>query len=158
MNPQGQIPTIVLEDNRVLYDSLVICMYLDQLSGQENLVPSDGRKRIDVMRRHALGNGLIEDMVLWVMDRYSPPEKQIAARLERYALKLKYSLPAIEADPEMRDPLRFDLGDIAIATALAYIEFRKLKPGWQTEFPETAGWFAQISRRPSMIAAQLQDG
>ena len=69
VNPLGQIPTMVLEDNRVLCDSLVICMYLDQLSGQENLVPSDGRKRIDVMRRHALGNGLIEDMVLWVMDR-----------------------------------------------------------------------------------------
>ena len=59
---------------------------------------------------------------------------------------------------DLRDPRRFDVGDIAIATALAYIEFRRLKPGWQTEFPKTAGWFDPVARRPSMIAASLRDG
>lgn len=158
VNPLGQIPTLVLDDGRALYDSLVICMYLDQLGDGGNLLPVDAGKRIDTLRRHALGNGLIEDMVLWVIERYTPPEKQVPARLVRYALKLKYALTAIEADPDLRDPGRFDVGDIAVATALAYIEFRKLQPGWGIQFPKTAEWFSKISMRPSMHAAKLQDG
>jgi glutathione S-transferase len=158
VNPLGQIPTLVLDDGRALYDSLVICMYLDQLGVEGKLLPADLGKRIDTLRRHALGNGLIEEMVLWVIERYTPPEKQVAARLERYALKLKYVLAEIEADPDLRDPGRFDVGDIAVATALAYIEFRKLQPGWGSQYPHTAEWFARTSKRPSMLAARLQDG
>ena len=63
VNPLGQIPTLVLDDGRALYDSLVICMYLDQLGDGGNLLPVDAGKRIDTLRRHALGNGHIEDMV-----------------------------------------------------------------------------------------------
>jgi glutathione S-transferase len=158
VNPLGQIPTLVLDDGRALYDSLVICMYLDQLGGEGKLLPAEAGKRIDTLRRHALGNGLIEDMVLWVIERYTPLEKQVPARLDRYALKLKYALAEIEADPDLRDPGRFDVGDIAVATALAYIEFRKLQPGWGSQYPHTAEWFARISQRPSMLAARLQDG
>ena len=158
VNPLGQIPTLVLDDGRALYDSVVICMYLDQLAGNGKLLPADASKRIDTLRRHALGNGLIEDMVLWVIERYAPPEKQVPARLERYALKLKYALAEIEADPDLRDPGRFDVGDIAVATALAYIDFRKLQPGWGSQYPHTAEWFVRISQRPSMLAARLQDG
>ena len=158
VNPLGQIPTLVLDDGRVLYDSLVICMYLDQLRGGEILLPADAGKRIDTLQRHAFGDGLIEDMVLWLIERYTPAEKQVPARLARYALKLQKSLAAIEVDPVLRDPRRFDIGDIAIATALAYIEFRRLKPGWQADFPKTAEWFAQVSQRPSMLAAGLRDG
>jgi glutathione S-transferase len=56
------------------------------------------------------------------------------------------------------EPNRFDLGDIAIATALAYIDFRKLQPGWADQHPKTAAWFAQVASRPSMVAGRLQDG
>jgi glutathione S-transferase len=158
VNPLGQIPTLVLDDGTVLYDSLVISFYLDQLSGAEILLPRDPDKRIDTLRRHALGNGLIETMVAWVIERFTPSEKQVPARSQRYALKLQKSLALFEADPDLRDPRRFDLGEIAIATALAYIEFRRLKPGWVNEYPKTAEWFAQASQRPSMLAARLQDG
>lgn len=157
VNPLGQIPTLVLGDDRVLYDSLVILMFLDHESGG-TLLPADAGARIEALRRHALGNGLIEDMVLWLIERYTPAEKQVPARLARYALKLRNTLGAIEADADLRRTDRFDVGDIAVATALAYIEFRKLQPGWQADFPETAQWYAQVSQRPSMVAARLQDG
>jgi glutathione S-transferase len=158
VNPLGQIPTLVLDDGGELYDSLVICMYLDQLCGEEILLPANAGRRIDTLLRHALGNGLIEDMVLWVIERYTPLEKQVPARLQRYELKLLKSLSVIESDPDFRDSRRFDIGDIAIATALAYVEFRRIKPGWQAEFPKTAEWFGLVSQRPSMIAASLKDG
>ena len=158
VNPLGQIPTLVLDNGRALYDSLVICMHLDQLCGDGTLLPVDASRRLDTLRRHALGNGLIEDMVLWVIERYTPAERQVPARLQRYALKLQCVLAELEADPDLRDPQRFDLGDIAIATALAYIDFRKLQPGWGGQCPHTAAWFAKVSERPSMIAARLQDG
>ncbi len=158
VNPLGQIPTLVLDDGRALYDSLVICMYLDQVCGGGVLLSADASLRIDTLRRHALGNGLIEDMVLWVIERYTPPEKQVPVRLARYALKLKYAMAEIEVDPDLRDPERFDVGDIAVATALAYIEFRKLQPDWGSQYPLTAEWFAKISQRPSMLAVRLRDG
>lgn len=158
VNPLGQIPTLVLGDGKVLYDSLVICCYLDELCGAEILIPRDAGKRIDTLRRHALGNGLIEAMLAWVIERYIPADKQMAARSEHYALKLAKTLALLEADADLRNPGRFDLGDIAVATALAYIDFRKLQPGWADQHPKTAEWFAQVARRPSMVAARLQDG
>ncbi|MBK8768605.1 MAG: glutathione S-transferase family protein [Burkholderiaceae bacterium] len=158
VNPLGQIPTLVLDDGKVLYDSLVISFYLEELCGAEILLPRDGGKRIATLRRHALGNGLIEAMVAWVIERYTPADKQIPTRSQHYAVKLGKSLALIEADADLRDAHRFDLGDIAIATALAYIEFRKLQPGWASQYPKTAEWFAQVSQRPSMVAARLKDG
>lgn len=158
VNPLGQIPTLELDDGRVLHDSLVIAFYLNDLCGEELLIPRDADKRMDTLRRHALGNGLIEAMVDWVIDRYTPPEKQIATRAQHYAIKLAKTLALLEADAGLRRPGRFDFGDIAMATALAYIDFRKLQPGWAGQYPLTAEWYAQVSQRPSMLAARLQDG
>lgn len=157
-NPLGQIPTLVPDDGKALHDSLVIMFYLDELSGAEILLPRDVYKRIDTLRRHALGNGLIETMVDWVIERYIPADKQIPTRSQHYAIKLAKTLALLEADADLRNPARFDLGDIAIATALAYIDFRKLQPGWTSQYPKTAEWYAQVSQRPSMVAARLQDG
>jgi glutathione S-transferase len=157
-NPLGQIPTLVLDDGKPLFDSLVIGFYLEELAGAEILIPRDAGKRIDTLHRHALGNGLIEAMVAWVIERYVPAEKQIATRSQHYAIKLAKTLALLEADADLRKPNRFDLGDIAIATALAYIDFRKLQPGWADQHPKTAAWFAQVASRPSMVAGRLQDG
>lgn len=157
VNPLGQIPTLVLDDGKVLYDSLVISCYLDEICGAEVLLPRDAGKRIDTLRRHALGNGLIEAMVAWVIERYIPAEKQMATRSQHYAIKLAKTLALLEADADLRNPSRFDLGDIAMATALAYINFRKLLPGWADQYPKAAEWFAQASLRPSMVAARLQN-
>jgi glutathione S-transferase len=158
VNPLGQIPTLVLDDGKVLHDSLVIQFYLDALCGEEILLPLDAHKRIDTLRRHALGNGLTEAMVDWVVERYTPADKQNPTRLQHCAIKLSKTLALLEADADLRNPRRFDLGDIAIATALAYIDFRKLQPDWTSQYPKTAEWYAQVAQRPSMVAARLQDG
>lgn len=157
-NPLGQIPTLMLDDGRQLYDSFVICRYLQDLAQNEILVPRDQDQSIDTLQRHALGNGLIETLVAWVMDRHLPPEKQIPARLQRYALKLEKTLSLLESDERLRAPQRFDLGDIAIATALTYLEFRSFKPGWSETYPKTAVWLSKVAKRPSMVAARLEDG
>ncbi len=104
VNPLGQIPTLELDDGRVLHDSLVIAFYLNDLCGEELLIPSNADKRIDTLRRHALGNGLIEAMVAWVIDRYTPPEKQIATRAQHYAIKLAKTLALLESDVGLRKP------------------------------------------------------
>jgi glutathione S-transferase len=158
VNPLGQIPTLVLDDGTALYDSLVIAFYLDQRRGAEILLPQDPHKRLETLRRHALGHGLMEAMLAWVIERYTPAEKQIAVRASRCANKLQKTLALMEAEPALRDPHRFDLGDMALASAMAYIEFRKVQPDWAAAHPQTAAWFARVSQRPSMLAARLQDG
>ena len=158
VNPLGQIPTLVADDGRVLHDSLVICLHLHELCGEEILLPRAVDRWLDPLRRHALGQGLTEAMVGWVAERAQPAEKQVPARVQRHALKLEKTLGLLEADPGLRDPRRFDLGDIALATALAYVDFRSLRPGWPDEYPQAAAWLAHVSQRPSMVAARLREG
>ena len=68
-NPLGKIPTLVLEDGTILYDSQVIIEYLDSLVGGGRLVPASGPARWLELRRHALANGLLEQLILWRSER-----------------------------------------------------------------------------------------
>jgi glutathione S-transferase len=158
VNPLGQIPTLVLDDGKPLSDSLAITAYLDQVCGKGQLFPTGGNALIEVLQRHALGSGLIDNLVKWVTERHWPPEQQDPIRFQYYGLKLDKVLAMLESKPEMRHPERFDVGDIAVATALAYLNFRAFKPGWEAGHPLTAEWYVQVAKRPSMIAARLQKG
>ncbi|MFC7540089.1 glutathione S-transferase N-terminal domain-containing protein [Siccirubricoccus deserti] len=76
-NPLGKIPTLLLEDGSALYDSSVICEYLDGLGSGPRLFPADGRARITALRRQALGTGAMDMLVLWrgELAREHPPRR-----------------------------------------------------------------------------------
>ena len=64
VNPLNKIPTLVLDDGTALYDSRVICEYFDSLREGAKLFPSDAARRWPALRRQALGDGLMETIVL----------------------------------------------------------------------------------------------
>jgi glutathione S-transferase len=80
-NPLGKIPTLVLEDGTILYDSAVIIEYLDSLVGGGRMIPAGGAARFLELRRHALAIGFLDLLILWRAERAkeAPP----AALLER---------------------------------------------------------------------------
>ena len=148
-NPLAKIPTLVLEDGTILYDSPVICEYLDTLHGGKRLFPQAGSEKWTALRRQAFGDGLMDLLVLWRNERTKPPERQTKTWLDAFALKMKRSLAALEA--EAPDLARgFDIGHITIGGALSYIDFRFPDLDWRAGHPKLAAWHAEFESRPSV--------
>src|SRR5690349_496535 len=95
-NPLSKIPTLVLADGTVLIDSVVICEYLDALAGSGILFPPSGRERWTALARHALGNGLLDILILWRNERDKPQGKQLPELLASFALKTRATLDRLE--------------------------------------------------------------
>jgi glutathione S-transferase len=156
LNPLNKIPTLVLDDGAVLYDSRVIAEYLDTLHNGPKLFPSDPATRWRALRRQALGDGLMELVVLRLGEQNRPREKQSGSHLSSFCHKIASALDRIEA--EGIDPASTpDIGQIAIGCALAHLDFRFAADAWQAGRPRLAAWFGAFAERPSMCATQYAD-
>ena len=154
-NPLGKIPTLVLDDGRVIYDSLVICEYLDSIAKRPALFPTEPDRRWDALVRHSLGQGLTEALVLWRNDTARPRELQLEALLEAFDTKVTACLDAIAADLSRVEALPLDIGHIAVACALSYMDFRFADYDWRNGRDPLARWHHAFSERPSMRATVI---
>jgi glutathione S-transferase len=146
-NPLGKLPTLVLPDGSALYDSAVICEYLDDLGGRK-LFPKPGPARWQALRRHALGDGMLDVLILWRNQRDEPVERQVREWLSGFDLKIRQALQVVEDEKLKAEP--FGIGQIAIGCALGYIDFRFPDMNWKKKHPALGAWFEEISLRPSM--------
>ncbi len=149
-NPLGKIPTLVLDDGVILYDSTVICEYFDSLHSGPKLFPPSGSERWTALRRHALGNNLIDNLILWRNELTRPATQQSAEILAAFALKVDNAMNAIEDEIRELAATTPGIGHIALATALAYTDFRFPSLNWRDGRGRTAKWFDVFSQRPSM--------
>jgi glutathione S-transferase len=151
LNPLGKIPTLVLDDGTVLYDSTVICEYLDSLHGGRRLLPESGPARWTALRRHALGNNLLDNLVPWRNETLRPQPQQSPETLAAFELKVRNAAAALEreADELAADPV--GIGHVAIACALGYMDFRFAGLGWRAGHGRIARWYDAFALRPSMI-------
>jgi glutathione S-transferase len=123
-NPLGKIPCLVLENGTTLYDSRVIIEYLDHLAGGNALIPAEWPRRIEALKLQALADGIVDAAVLVLYEgRFRAADKHDATWLAHQTGKrdrgleaLEASLPSLTAKP--------DIGAIAIACALDWLEFR----------------------------------
>jgi glutathione S-transferase len=155
-NPLGKIPTLVLEDGTILYDSLVIMEYLDSLAGGGRLVPRDGMARFVELRRHALANGLLDLLILWRNERDRPAPH--APLLDAFAVKANAALGAIDAETAAIAATPVGVAQITLAIAGDYLDFRFAELGWRDRAPRFAAWQARLRERPSMLATPVVDG
>jgi glutathione S-transferase len=147
-NPLGKVPALVRNDGSALFDSPVICQYLDGLSAQNPLVPDDGEARIQVLQALAFADGMTDAAYLSTMERRRPENEQSDAYWQAQRDKIVRGLDALEANPPASDAL-VDLGALAIAAALGYVDFRHDDLNWREGRPALAAWLARISERPS---------
>ena len=150
-NPLGKVPTLITDDGAALYDSRVICEYLNEL-GKGGLVPASGAARWEVLTQQSLGDGILDAALLV---RYEGAMRPEALRWSAWSSgqmeKVHSGLQAIEAGAEgWGDTL--DLGKITLACALGYLDFRFGSLGWRAAYPKAAAWFARINARASMQA------
>jgi len=154
-NPLGKIPCLVTEDGSPLYDSRVICEYLDSLHHGPRMFPPSGPARWTALRRQALADGIMDAGVLARYETFArPQERRWDAWIENQKQKFRRGLDALERE---RPGVEIDIGTLAIACALGYLDFRFADEGWRGTRPHLAAWFERFARRPSIARTTPQE-
>jgi glutathione S-transferase len=152
-NPLGKIPALVLEDGTVLFDSRVILEYLDHRAGGGRIIPGDAARRFAALRLQALADGLMDASILLVYEgRWRPPERHEPKWIEHQAGKVARALATLESEPPPPVDGMPDVGQIAIACALGYRDFR-FNGAWRAEHPKLVAWLDQFAARVPAFAA-----
>lgn len=153
-NPLGKIPSLVLDDGRVLYDSRVITRYLDSLA-RNALYPE---ARIwDLLTLEATADGILDAAVSMVYEaRVRPEEKQFEGWIEAQWAKVIRGVNAINSGwmDVLNTPLT--IGHIAVGCALGYLDFRHPARDWRTANPDLAAWYEDFAKRPAMVQTKPQ--
>ena len=152
INPLGKVPTLFTDDGQVLYDSRVICEYLNDLA-HGKLFPDGGHARWETLTLQSLGDGMLDAALLARYEDFARPQalqwpEWRAAQLD----KVETSLAALTATPALLAD-RVDIGSIAVGCALWYLDLRFATLGWRDRYPLVAQWYAAYSQRPAMQAA-----
>ncbi len=155
-NPLGKIPTLVLADGTILYDSPVVCEYLDTLHNGPKLFPS-GPDRFTALRRLALGDGMADMVLSLLSEGFRPAERQSQPHMDLWRGKLDACIPALENEADALAAGPFSIGHIAIGVALAHIDFRVKGLDWRAGNPKLTAWHAAFNARPSALANPLVD-
>lgn len=154
-NPLVKIPALTT-DSGTLYDSAVICEYLDSLHQGARLFPAQGPERWQSLRLQALGDGILEAAVLMRYEKAVRPQALqwgdwIAGQLG----KVRSGLDALAQEcAEWKDC--FGIGQLTAACVLGYLDFRFPDEPWRKAHPTLERWYARVSQRPSMKATVPQ--
>lgn len=158
-NPLSQVPTLVLDDGASLYDSPVICEYLDFLHAGVPRLPRGGSDRWRVLRLQALADGVMESAVAVFVERVRRPrDRRWAESVARQQVAIGRALDTLDlgaADLASEPP---HLGAIAVASALGYLDLRGAVGDWRPGRTALTTWFEAFAARPSMQATAPPSG
>lgn len=148
-NPLGKIPTLERDDGPAIYDSRVICRYLDDRF-TAGLYPASPALW-SVLTLEATADGMLDAAVTMIYElRLRDPAQVSGPVLEAYWAKIGRSIHAIEGRWMGHLAGRIDMGQIALGVALSYLDFRHDARGWRTDAPDLAAWHRDFAARPSM--------
>lgn len=151
-NPLGKVPALILDDGGVLYDSPVICEYLDSRHDGPKLFPAEGPERWSALRQQALGDGILDAAILRMLETVRRPEKlRWQGWIAHQTAKVTRALDRFEAEAEaatLAGPLT--IGAITAGCALGYLEFRVPETDWRDGRPKLAAWYENFAQRPAM--------
>ena len=154
-NPLGKVPALEREDGPALYDSRVICRYLDDRAGA-GLYPAAPRLW-DTLTLEATADGIMEAAVLVVYEgRLRPENCRFAPWVAGQHAKIDRALDALEARWISHLHGSLDMGQIAAGCALGYLDFRHADRNWRATRPGLGEWAAGFASRPAMLATAPQ--
>ena len=156
-NPLNKLPTLVLDDGMVLFDSRVICEYLDTVHAGPKLFPSAGPERLVALRNHALGDGLLDVAMMRLIERNKPEARRTPEIIDSNERKTRATVDRLEADVALLTDRAYDIGHVAIGTALGYLDFRFGDDNWRDGHPRLADWHATFLARPAVLACPVHD-
>lgn len=152
-NPVKKIPALVADDGMTLFDSPVICEYLDSLGTGAKMFPQ-GKARWQALRLQAAADGMLDAALLVVYEgRFRDEAMRNQAWVDGQLAKVFGALDALEAEADSFGD-RVDIGTISVGCALGYVDFRLGHLNWRDGRPKLAAWYEQFSARPSMAATK----
>jgi len=147
-NPAGKVPALITDDGESLFDSPVICEYLDSLSDRVNLFPPIGEARWAALRLQALADALLDAMIARRVEGNRPGDADTEYWINRHWTAVQRSIDQMARTiPAADKPI--DIGDIAMAVALAQLLYRFGDEDWRPGRPELASWFNEFIHRQS---------
>lgn len=150
-NPLVKIPVLILADGTQLFDSHVICEYLDTLAAKPKLFPAGGAERFNTLTLGALGDGMLDAALLLVYERrFRPEDKWVQAWIDRQQSKIDAALDHLEAHPPQWGD-HPDYGHVTIACALGYLDLRH-EGRWRTGHPKLVAWLDRFAAAVPALA------
>lgn len=152
-NPLGKVPALELDDGTALFDSRVICEYLDSLHDGPRLFPASGAARWQALRQAAIADGICDAAINRLLDTRRPEPQQSADWQARQKTAMARACDLLETEAEaLAGPLT--IGHIATACALGYLDLRFDADRWRQDRPRLAAWFADFAERPSIAGTK----
>lgn len=156
-NPLCKVPALVTDGGEVLFDSPVICEYLDSLHGGRKLFPQAGGERWRQLRLAALADGVLDAAVARLVEVLRRPEdKRWADWVSRQERAVLRALDVLEAECAAWGD-DFLIGQIGVAAALGYVDFRWADSHWRDSRPQLAAWWGKAQGRPSVSSTIPKD-
>ncbi|HXC54831.1 MAG TPA: glutathione S-transferase [Rhizomicrobium sp.] len=155
MNPLKKIPILILDDGSALFDSRVICEYLNDVGGGKFFpgmsVWRSVNGRWKALGLQALADGVMDAAVGCRYELLVPAERQNQDHIARHMHSVKAGVDALERIAFSEAPT---IGEVATGCALGYLDFRYPELRWGDSHPKLAAWFAKFSQYPAMLATQ----
>lgn len=156
-NPLGKIPALETESGEVIFDSTVICRYLNRIAGA-SLYPA-GTEEWEALTLEAAADGIMDAAVLMVYERrWRDPAHYSEQWVEGQWRKVTRALDHIERNWRARLDGPLNIGHIALGCALGYLDFRHDARNWREGRPRLTDWSAQIMARESFVATRPPEG
>jgi glutathione S-transferase len=149
-NPLSKIPTLITDKGDVIFDSRVICEYLDSLHSGDKLFPAKDKKRWPVLCLQALADGILDSGILRLMERKRVAEQQSKDWDSMQKNSIERGLDHLE-NTVSDWANNLDIGVISVACVLGWLDFRFTDEDWRINRPKLNNWFEQFSKRPSML-------
>lgn len=147
-NPLGKVPALVMPDGTSWFDSPLICEFLEGALEGPSLIPSAPVQRLRALRQQALADGIMDAAVSIIFEQNRKDAERSATWLGRWERAILRSLAVLENEvTDLDGPV--DLGVISVGAALGYLDFRHGALNWQEKYPELAGWWCDMAKRPS---------
>lgn len=157
VNPLGRIPALILDDGFCVFDSTVIADYADTLNDAPILIPRhDPLARLRVKRWEALADGIMDSAIVVRNESLRSTEQQNPATLDLHNQAVGHALEyaaELLADKAWCEGEAITLADLALVSALIYLDLRQSDRDWRSAHSNLATWFARITQRPSVIAS-----
>ena len=144
-NPLSKIPCLVTSDGVGLFDSAVICAFLDSIGGAAILFPASGKARWRALKLQAMADGLLDAAVICRLEGRKPREAAREAHIARQKAAIARVLDVCDADMQYRS---VDIGSLSLACALGYLDFRFADDPWRPARPKLAAWMEAFSQNP----------
>lgn len=149
LNPLSKVPTLVLDNGEVVWESSLIAERLEALAGGHQLFPPNGLERWRALSLQGLSDGAATVAGRLFADEHRPEDQRSETMMARFQETIEATLDHLEAETLRQDPT---IGEVSIAAMLGYLDFRWPDRPWRNRRDGLAAWFEVFARRPSMTA------